>query len=138
MEYYKNRPSAFESSISVVRDFLTLLQREQAALLARSVDEIEKITLEKQIAVSALEGSADSFSEILDTADPQVQQVLADLLIECRRYSEENAVLVNQGLKVNQASMDYLFKLTGVGTTSEYDQSGKVTFKAGNRRLGAA
>ena len=119
---------------SLLKEFLDVLQREQQALLGSDVEQIEQIAIEKQVIVLAL---AD-FGEMLEASDDAVQKQLVVSLIECRRYHEQNAALINQGLKVCSRSLDYLFNITGTSRVAEYDMSGKVAFKPGNRRLGAA
>lgn len=133
-----------------VQDFLRLLEREQAALVAGDHDHLMAFTEQKAAQILELRRISDSRSKLLaahglradrdgmsawieQTADPSVRRLWDDikgLAAQVRATNEINGALVAARLKHNQAAITAL--QAAAKTSSVYGPDGAARLTATN------
>ena len=135
-----------------VQDFLRLLEREQAALVAGDHDHLMAFTEQKAAQILELRRLSDSRSKLLaahglradrdgmsawieQTADPSVRRLWDDikgLAAQVRATNAINGALVAARLKHNQAAITAL--QAAAKTSSVYGPDGAARLTASNTR----
>lgn len=141
-----------------VRDFLRLLEREQAALVAGDHDHLMAFTEQKAAQILELRRISDSRSKLLathglradrdgmsawieQTADPQVRRIWDDikgLAAQVRATNEINGALVAARLKHNQAAITALQAAAKTSGVYGPDGAARLTASNSTRQLASA
>lgn len=141
-----------------VQDFLRLLEREQAALVAGDHDHLMAFTEQKAAQILELRRISDSRSKLLaahglradrdgmsawidQTADPSVRRLWDDikgLAAQVRATNEINGALVAARLKHNQAAITALQAAAKTSSVYGPDGAARLTATNSSRQLASA
>lgn len=141
-----------------VQDFLRLLEREQAALVAGDHDHLMAFTEQKAAQILELRRISDSRSKLLaahglradrdgmsawieQTADPTVRRLWDDikgLAAQVRATNEINGALVAARLKHNQAAITALQAAAKTSSVYGPDGAARLTATNSSRQLASA
>jgi len=116
-----------------------VLNREYDALLARDVESINKLALEKEVLLNALaQLEPELLSVYNSSAINEGGQSVQQLIQMCRELNERNHSLVMIAIDQNRKSLSLLRSVLKLDQASEYSPNGELNADQSKRYLGNA